>query len=157
MKRHIVTLAMILVGVGATTQSGRATTFVNVTQVHSESAQEVGADEIYLRIDGVMSHLGNFYQGTTKTVDVKKWSNSPINVQLWESDGDHWYDGDDFIGQHTFNNMSNGSGTWRWVIGGTCCTPPTIYHVSMRACQTGTANCPSVPIWLCPFIPGGCS
>jgi hypothetical protein len=57
---------------------------------------ELGQDEIYLKFSGVRVNMGSFSNGVQRTVSTSLiFASLPISVELWEDDGDHWYDRDD--------------------------------------------------------------
>ena len=57
---------------------------------------ELGEDEIYLKFSGLRVNMGNFSNGVQRTVSTSAiFASLPISVELWEDDGDHWYDRDD--------------------------------------------------------------
>jgi|SRR5215470_4139815 len=63
--------------------------------------QEVFTDELYLTFNGKKISLPNMTQGRTTTLSGEHQFNGSASLSLFENDGDHWYDRDDFIGTHT--------------------------------------------------------
>ena len=62
---------------------------------------ETFTDELYVTFNGTKRSLPNMTQGQTKTLgDEFLFEGSP-QLSLFENDGDHWYDRDDFIAKHT--------------------------------------------------------
>lgn len=65
-----------------------------------ETAETLG-DELYVTFNGTKSSLPNMDDGQTKTLGQEfVFTGSPL-LSLFENDGDHWYDRDDFIANHT--------------------------------------------------------
>jgi hypothetical protein len=90
---------------GATSQ---ARTLVNGIGVHCYKQNETGQDEIFLKFNGTRLNMGNFTSGaaTTFTSTSYIFTGTNVTVELWEDDGNHFYDHDDFWESHTFT--SNG-------------------------------------------------
>ena len=62
---------------------------------------ETFTDELYVTFNGTKRSLPNMTQGQTKALsDQFMFVGSP-QLSLFENDGDHWYDRDDFIAKHT--------------------------------------------------------
>jgi hypothetical protein len=58
-------------------------------------------DELYVTFNGTKRSLPNMHVGDTKLLgDEFLFEGSP-SLALFENDGDHWYDRDDFIAKHT--------------------------------------------------------
>jgi hypothetical protein len=88
-------LACIL---GAATAS-QARVLVSGARVHCTYQNETGADEIFLKFNGVRLNMGNFTNGKDYTSpSTLIVSSLPVNIEIWEDDGNHWYDGDDWWG-----------------------------------------------------------
>ena len=87
------TLGLACLLAAATSQ---ARVLVNGISVCCITQNERGEDEIFLKFNGVRVNVGNFSngvcRGTTNTAIV---SSLPVVHELWEDDGNHWYDGDD--------------------------------------------------------------
>jgi hypothetical protein len=65
-----------------------------------EAAESLG-DELYVTFNGTKRSLPNMDDGQTKTLGHEfVFTGSPL-LSLFENDGDHWYDRDDFIASHT--------------------------------------------------------
>jgi hypothetical protein len=69
--------------------------------------QETGDDELYLTFTGRKISLPNMTRGQTKVLsgDYEFSGSQPLN--LFENDGDHWYDRDDHIGTHTITESDS--------------------------------------------------
>jgi hypothetical protein len=78
----------------------------NIT-VKCVEQNEIGEDEIYLRFNGTRFNMGNFSNGVNRTSSSTIILPSlPMSVELWESDGDHWYDRDDFWDSFTCTSFA---------------------------------------------------
>jgi hypothetical protein len=64
-----------------------------------ESA-ETFSDELYVTFNGTKVSLPNMTQGQTKTLRIEFLFEGSSYLNLFENDGNHWYDRDDFIGKH---------------------------------------------------------
>lgn len=62
---------------------------------------ETGADELYVTFNGTKRSLPNMTQGQTTELGHEFVFEGARELSLFENDGDHWYDRDDFIGKHT--------------------------------------------------------
>ena len=62
---------------------------------------ETFADELYVTFNGTKRSLPNMTQGQTKTLSDEFIFEGSRELSLFENDGDHWYDRDDFIAKHT--------------------------------------------------------
>jgi hypothetical protein len=66
---------------------------------------ETFTDELYVTFNGTKRALPNMTRGQTKTLgDEFLFEGSPP-LSLFENDGDHWYDRDDFIAKHTITQL----------------------------------------------------
>lgn len=63
--------------------------------------QEFFGDELYVTFNGRKISLPNMTQGKTKMLSGSYAFDGSASLSLFENDGDHWYDRDDFIGTHT--------------------------------------------------------
>lgn len=64
--------------------------------------QEVFGDELYTTFGGTKTSLPNMSQGDTATLMNHVYLiDGSGGLSLFENDGDHWYDRDDFINSHT--------------------------------------------------------
>ena len=61
---------------------------------------ETTADELYVTFNGVKRSLPNMTRGQTKTLGDEFLFEGMRELSLFENDGDHWYDRDDFIAKH---------------------------------------------------------
>jgi hypothetical protein len=64
------------------------------------SQAETFADELYVTFNGVKRSLPNMTKGQTKRLGDEFVFTGQRQLSLFENDGDHWYDRDDFIGSH---------------------------------------------------------
>lgn len=64
---------------------------------------EFFTDELYLTFNGTKRALPNMTKGQTNTLTDEFLFDGPVHLSLFENDGDHWYDRDDFIGTHLIN------------------------------------------------------
>jgi hypothetical protein len=92
-----VTFGLACLLAGATSQ---ARVLVNGISVQCITQNEQGQDEIFLRFASgptyTQCNMGNFWNGLTRGSTCSYlFSSFPIVHQLWESDGNHWWDGDD--------------------------------------------------------------
>jgi hypothetical protein len=62
---------------------------------------ETFTDELYVTFNGTKRALPNMTQGQTKPLDDEFLFTGSRELSLFENDGDHWYDRDDFIAKHT--------------------------------------------------------
>lgn len=67
---------------------------------------ETGADELYITFNGTKRSLPNMTQGTTKLLNDEFTFEGSETLSLYENDGDHWYDRDDFIAKHTITESA---------------------------------------------------
>ena len=75
-----------------------------------------GADEPYLRVNNSTKWSGSL--NTNQSVDLFNNKGQPLQINftgqaiisLWESDGNHWYDRDDFLGSWKVTNRDIGRG-----------------------------------------------
>ncbi len=67
---------------------------------------ETGADELYVTFNGTKRSLPNMTQGQTKVLNDEFTFEGSETLSLYENDGDHWYDRDDFIAKHTIAESS---------------------------------------------------
>ena len=62
---------------------------------------ETFTDELYVTFNGTKRSLPNMTQGQTKALGDEFLFEGSRELSLFENDGDHWYDRDDFIAKHT--------------------------------------------------------
>ena len=65
-----------------------------------ETAETFG-DELYVTFNGTKRSLPNMTEGQTKPLSDEFVFDGSRELSLFENDGDHWYDRDDFIAKHT--------------------------------------------------------
>ena len=64
--------------------------------------QEISEDEIYATFNGIKTSLSDHMtEGATTTLNNVFLFDGSGGLSLFEDDGDHWYDRDDFIGNQT--------------------------------------------------------
>lgn len=102
--------------VGAASAS-QARVLVSQIRVYCVTQNEIGQDEIFLKFNGNRLNMGNFSNGTnTPSATTYTFASTPVTVELWEDDGNHWYDGDDQwdsnswsdLNPHSVHNIWNG-------------------------------------------------
>lgn len=82
-----------------------------------ETEDWTGADEPYLRVNGSKKWSSNSLN-TGEGIDLFDNRGNPLEVSfngqavisLYDSDGNHWYDRDDFLGSWTVTNQEIGRG-----------------------------------------------
>src|ERR687898_619087 len=57
-------------------------------------------DELYVTFNGTKRSLPNMTKGQTKALGDEFLFEGSRELSLFENDGDHWYDRDDFIAKH---------------------------------------------------------
>ena len=62
---------------------------------------ETFTDELYVTFNGTKRSLPNMTQGRTEDLSDEFLFEGSRELSLFENDGDHWYDRDDFIAKHT--------------------------------------------------------
>lgn len=62
-------------------------------------------DELYVTFNGTKRSLPNMTQGQTRNLSDEFVFAGSRELSLFENDGDHWYDRDDFIAKHTITTM----------------------------------------------------
>jgi hypothetical protein len=60
-------------------------------------------DELYVTFKGTKRSLPNMTTGQTEDLGDEFLFNGSQTLSLFENDGDHWYDRDDFIGKYTID------------------------------------------------------
>jgi len=66
---------------------------------------ETFTDELYVTFNGTKRSLPNMTQGQTKPLSDEFLFEGSRELSLFENDGDHWYDRDDFIAKHTITQV----------------------------------------------------
>jgi len=66
---------------------------------------ETFTDELYATFNGTKDSLPNMTKGDTKDLSDEFLFEGSSDLSLFENDGDHWYDRDDFIGKHLITEM----------------------------------------------------
>ena len=72
-----------------------------------ETAETFG-DELYVTFNGTKRSLPNMTAGHTKVLGQEFVFTGSPRLNLFENDGDHWYDRDDFIAGHTITTSPGG-------------------------------------------------
>ena len=62
---------------------------------------ETFTDELYVTFNGTKRSLPNMHAGQTKSLSDEFLFEGSRQLSMYENDGDHWYDRDDFIAKHT--------------------------------------------------------
>lgn len=62
---------------------------------------ETFTDELYVTFNGTKRALPNMTRGQTEPLSDEFMFEGFAQLTMFENDGDHWYDRDDFIGTHT--------------------------------------------------------
>jgi hypothetical protein len=70
---------------------------------------ETFTDKLYVTFNGTKRSLPNITQGQTKDLDDEFLFSGSRELSLFENDGDHWYDRDDFIAKHTITTAATES------------------------------------------------
>ena len=65
------------------------------------TAAEVGSDELYVTFNGTKRSLPDMREGKTQALNQQFSFTGPSSLSLFEDDGNHWYDRDDFIASQT--------------------------------------------------------
>jgi hypothetical protein len=61
---------------------------------------ETFTDEMHVTFNGTKRALPNMTRSQTKTLSDEFMFKGFAQLAMFENDGDHWYDRDDFIGTH---------------------------------------------------------
>lgn len=66
-----------------------------------QTEDDAGADEAYLKVNGVTKWAAGINNGQTLPLDFDMvLDRTTLKVELWDDDGDHWYDRDDWLGEN---------------------------------------------------------
>ena len=77
------------------------TAILTLNSITCIETAEFFSDELYVTFNGTKRSLPNMTGGQTETLGQEfVFTGSPL-LSLFENDGDHWYDRDDFIASHT--------------------------------------------------------
>jgi len=74
---------------------------LRLQSITSHGQAETFTDELYVTLNGVKRSLPNMTKGDTKQLGDEFVFDGERQLSLFENDGDHWYDRDDFIAKHT--------------------------------------------------------
>lgn len=84
---------------------------LRLRSIHCIDQQETGKDELYLTFNGRKRALPNMKRGVTQGLNDEFIFTGTQELRLFENDGDHWYDRDDFIGANPISDASAGDFT----------------------------------------------
>jgi hypothetical protein len=85
----------------ASVDPAATTAILRLNSITCVETAETFGDELYVTFNGTKRSLPNMDDGQTKTLGQEFiFTGSPL-LSLFENDGDHWYDRDDFIAGHT--------------------------------------------------------
>ncbi|UWF77255.1 MULTISPECIES: hypothetical protein [Microbacterium] len=79
---------------------------LTLTSITCLGQAETFTDELYVTFNGTKRSLPNMTKGQTKDLGDEFLFAGSQQLSLFENDGDHWYDRDDFIGAHTITEAS---------------------------------------------------
>ena len=77
------------------------TAILHLRSITCIDTAETFGDELYVTFNGTKRSLPNMTQGQTKPLSDEFIFEGSRDLSLFENDGDHWYDRDDFIAKHT--------------------------------------------------------
>ena len=76
------------------------TAILRLKKITCVTQAETFTDELYVTFYGTKVSLPSMTQGQAEDLDIQFVFEGSSNLNLFENDGDHWYDRDDFIAQH---------------------------------------------------------
>lgn len=88
------------------TQNKKTMATLKIKSITCLDTAETGADELYFTFNGTKQSLPNMTPGSTKELNYEFVFNGTQSLNLYENDGDHWYDRDDHIDSHYINGTS---------------------------------------------------
>lgn len=74
---------------------------LKLTSITCLGQAETFTDELYVTFNGTKRSLPSMTQGQTELLGDEFLFEGSRHLSLFENDGDHWYDRDDFIATHT--------------------------------------------------------
>lgn len=74
---------------------------LKLRSITCQGQAETFTDELYVTFNGAKRSLPNMTQGQTADLGDEFLFEGSRQLSLFENDGDHWYDRDDFIASHT--------------------------------------------------------
>ena len=77
------------------------TAILQLRSIECLQQAETFTDELYVTFNGTKTSLPNMTQGQTEVLGHEFQFDGEARLSLFENDGDHWYDRDDFIDSHT--------------------------------------------------------
>jgi hypothetical protein len=77
------------------------TAILRLRSIECTQQAETFTDELYVTFNGTKRSLPNMTQGQTEDLSDEFLFDGSRDLSLFENDGDHWYDRDDFIAKHT--------------------------------------------------------
>jgi hypothetical protein len=84
-----------------TDQPVPATAILRLKSIQCIETAETFGDELYVTFNGTKRSLPNMTEGQTETLSDEFIFSGTRELSLFENDGNHWYDRDDFIGKQT--------------------------------------------------------
>jgi hypothetical protein len=76
------------------------TAILHLRSITCLAQAETFTDELYVTFNGTKRSLPNMTQGQTETLNDEFLFEGSSLLSLFENDGNHWYDRDDFIDKH---------------------------------------------------------
>ena len=76
---------------------------LRLTSITCQGQAETFTDELYVTFNGTKRSLPNMTKGQTKLLGDEFIFEGTRQLSLFENDGDHWYDRDDFIAKRTIS------------------------------------------------------
>src|SRR5215470_1851856 len=73
------------------------TAILRLKSITCKEQAETFEDELYVTFNGTKRSLPNMTRGQTKPLSDEFLFDGDRQLSLFENDGDHWYDRDDFI------------------------------------------------------------
>lgn len=82
------------------------TAILRLNSISCIEQAETFTDELYVTFNGTKRYLPDMTIGQVKTLGDEFLFEGVQELSLFENDGNHWYDRDDFIGKHTITQSS---------------------------------------------------
>jgi hypothetical protein len=79
------------------------TAILRLSSITCHGQAETFTDELYVTFNGTKRSLPNMQKGQTKPLSDEFIFDGSRELSLFENDGNHWYDRDDFIAKHTIS------------------------------------------------------
>ena len=77
---------------------------LKLRSITCKEQQEWGQDELYVTFNGTKRSLPGMKIGQTKSLGQEFVFTGTPKLRLYENDGNHWYDRDDFIASHSIGD-----------------------------------------------------